>query len=590
MSCSRPPTAAKLALQIGDALDALHARGVMHRDVKAANILLQEDGSAALTDFGLAKGTGYEGLTAVGQIVGTIEYLAPERITGQEAAPASDLYALGCVIYESLVGKTPFAGKGPMGTAFGHLEEQPPDPCGVRDDVTPGVRRRRAHRARQGSRRPPRHRARLRRGPAGRAVWLTGGCRGSSRADRFARRWTWQGGGRTRGRSRPRLPRARRASWCSAAATSPSTSARRCARRVANREIDLTVVSGDNFQTFHGFVGEMITGRLSPSHILSPVRRMFAPARVRVGEIEKIDLAGRRAVVARQLDGHRTEITWDHVVISLGTDDRTDAYPGLEEHAFKLRQYRDCFALKNHILAMFEQAEFETEEAERRRLLTFFVAGGGYAGTEVVGELADFARRLTRREYPRVNYDECRFILVHPGPTILPELYGNHPKLVEYGEAHMRELGVEVRTGTRVEFATPNEVTLSNGERIPTRTIVSTVGTRPNPLVAALDLPKDERGRIRTERSGRVEGHENIWAGGDCSRVPDAARRRLARRSRSTPTSTAPTSARTCAARSSRASARAASASPASARARRSGAAPRSPSSTGSRSPACSRG
>ena len=136
-----PPTAAKLALQIGDALDALHARGVMHRDVKAANILLQEDGSAALTDFGLAKGTGYEGLTAVGQIVGTIEYLAPERITGQEAAPASDLYALGCVIYETLVGKTPFAGKGPMGTAFGHLEEVPPDPCGVREDVSPAFAR-----------------------------------------------------------------------------------------------------------------------------------------------------------------------------------------------------------------------------------------------------------------------------------------------------------------------------------------------------------------------------------------------------------------------------------------------------------------
>jgi NADH:quinone reductase (non-electrogenic) len=292
------------------------------------------------------------------------------------------------------------------------------------------------------------------------------------------------------------------------------------AATVADREIDLTVVSGDNFQTFHGFVGEMITGRLSPSHILSPVRRMFAPARVRVGEIEKLDLAGRRAVVARQLDGHRSEISWDHVVIALGTEDRTDAYPGLAEHAFKLRQYRDCFALKNHILAMFEQAEFETDEAERRRLLTFFVAGGGYAGTEVVGELADFARRLTSREYPRVKFEECRFILVHPGATILPELYGNHPKLVEYGEAHMHELGVEVRTGTRVEFATPNEVTLSNGERIPTRTIVSTVGTRPNPLVAALDLPKDERGRIRTDRTGRVVGTDSVWAGGDCAAFP----------------------------------------------------------------------
>jgi len=132
-----PPTAAQLADQIGDALDALHAKGVMHRDVKAANILLQDDGSAALTDFGLAKGTGYQGLTAVGQIVGTIEYLAPERITGQEAAPASDIYALGCVIYESLVGRTPFAGKGPMGTAFGHLEEDPPDPRLTRADIPP---------------------------------------------------------------------------------------------------------------------------------------------------------------------------------------------------------------------------------------------------------------------------------------------------------------------------------------------------------------------------------------------------------------------------------------------------------------------
>ena len=289
---------------------------------------------------------------------------------------------------------------------------------------------------------------------------------------------------------------------------------------VADRELDLTVVSGDNFQTFHGFVGEMITGRLSPSHILSPVRRMFAPAHVRVGEIEKIDLAGRRAVVSRQLDGHRTEIGWDHVVIALGTEDRTDAYPGLQEHAFKLRQYRDCFALKNHILAMFEQAEFETDEAERRRLLTFFVAGGGYAGTEVIGELADFSRRLTRREYPRVKFEECRFFLIHPGLTILPELHGDHPALVRYAEAHMRELGVEVRTETRVEFATPGEVTLSNGERIPTRTIVSTVGTRANPLVAGLDLPKDERGRIRVGRTGRVEGHENVWAGGDCAAFP----------------------------------------------------------------------
>jgi len=296
---------------------------------------------------------------------------------------------------------------------------------------------------------------------------------------------------------------------------------------VAERQIDLTVVCADNFHVFHGFVGEMVTGRLSPSHILSPVRRLFAPAHVHVGEIQRIDLAGQRAVVARQLDGHRSEVTWDHVVLSLGTADRTDAYPGLLEHAFKLREYRDCFALKNHILQMFEQADIESDPEERRRLLTFVVAGGGYAGTEVAGELSDFARRLTRREYPRVRLDECRFVLAHPGPTILPELYGDdgsgakaHPRLVEFATSRLRELGVDVRTETRVAFATPNEVTLSDGERIPTRTIISSVGTRPHDIVAGLDLPKDARGRIRVQRTGRVAGADNIWAGGDCSAFP----------------------------------------------------------------------
>jgi NADH dehydrogenase len=302
---------------------------------------------------------------------------------------------------------------------------------------------------------------------------------------------------------------------------------RALAGAIADRRIDVTVVTGENYHTYHGFVGEMVSGRVSPSHILSPVRRLFAPARVQVGEIQSIDLEGKRAVVARHLDGHRTEVTWDHVVLSLGVADRTDAYPGLFEHAFRLREYRECFRLKNHIITMFEQAEIEDDPEERRRLLTFFVAGGGYAGTEVIGELSDFARRLTSREYPRVRYDECRFVLVHPGPTILPELYGDdgtgakaHPKLVEFADQWVRKLGVEVRTQTRVAFATPNEVTLSNGERFPTRTIISSVGTRPQPLVAGLDLPKDARGRIVVERTGLVVGQTEVWAGGDCSAFP----------------------------------------------------------------------
>ncbi|MEA2421487.1 MAG: hypothetical protein QOF55_586, partial [Thermoleophilaceae bacterium] len=156
-------------------------------------------------------------------------------------------------------------------------------------------------------------------------------------------------------------------------------------------------------------------------------------------------------------------------------------------------------------------------------LLTFFVAGGGYAGTEVAGELSDLARRLTKREYKRVNLQEVRVVLVHPGPTILPEMQGaeGHPKLVAYAERRMRELGVEVQTNTKVAAATPNHVDLSSGDRVPTRTIISAVGTKPPPVVAGLPLEKDKRGRIITDEYLRVPGYEGVvWAAGDNASVP----------------------------------------------------------------------
>lgn len=128
----------KVAEQIGGALDALHEVGLIHRDIKASNILLDDDGVASLTDFGLAKGTGYAELTRPGQIVGTMDYLAPERIRGEQATPASDMYGLGCVLYECVTGMPPFGDKGMMAVAFAHLEEDPPDPRLRRPDLPEG--------------------------------------------------------------------------------------------------------------------------------------------------------------------------------------------------------------------------------------------------------------------------------------------------------------------------------------------------------------------------------------------------------------------------------------------------------------------
>jgi serine/threonine protein kinase len=130
---------ARVVGQVAGGLDALHHAELVHRDVKPSNVMLDQDGDAALTDFGLAKGRAYTVLTRPGQVMGTLDYLAPELIKGGPATPASDVYALGCVAYECLAGRAPFGEKVVFQVAVAHLEEDPPDPCAQRDDCPDGL-------------------------------------------------------------------------------------------------------------------------------------------------------------------------------------------------------------------------------------------------------------------------------------------------------------------------------------------------------------------------------------------------------------------------------------------------------------------
>jgi len=127
--------AVRVITEVGTGLDALHAAGVMHRDIKPSNVLFDSDGTAMLTDFGLAKGRAYTVLTQPGQVMGTLDYLAPELIRGQPATPATDIYALGCVAFECVAGRAPFADKGAFQVGIAHLEETPPDPCEERPEL-----------------------------------------------------------------------------------------------------------------------------------------------------------------------------------------------------------------------------------------------------------------------------------------------------------------------------------------------------------------------------------------------------------------------------------------------------------------------
>jgi NADH dehydrogenase len=282
----------------------------------------------------------------------------------------------------------------------------------------------------------------------------------------------------------------------------------------------LTVISRDNYSTVHGLIAEMLTCKIQPQQINSSVREMIAPAQLHNAEIQSVDLTNRYVHTRRLLDGRADRVPYDHLVVGVGSVEDFSRYAGIGEHTFPLKTFADCYRLRNHLVSVLETASIETDPAERRRLLTFVVAGGNYAGVEVACDLVDYFRFLTRHRYPELNSQEFRVVLVESGPRILPELGKRHPYLVSYAEKRVSELRIELRLDTRLHAATAEEAILTAGERIPTRSIITCTGMKCSPLLEQFPCERDSRGRLITDQFCSVPGLANVWAGGDCAAVP----------------------------------------------------------------------
>src|SRR5205814_1165301 len=158
--------------------------------------------------------------------------------------------------------------------------------------------------------------------------------------------------------------------------------------------------------------------------------------------------------------------------------------PGLKEHGMGFKSLPDAIFLRNHVLRRLEAADAAEGDGERRRELTFVFVGAGYAGVEALAELSDLVRDALRY-YPRLRGVAQRWLLVDAAPTILPEI----PRgLGDYAAAQLTRRGVDIRTKTTLESAEAHAVVLSDGERIPTSTLVWTAGVRAHPQLARFGL------------------------------------------------------------------------------------------------------
>ncbi|MFI0035024.1 NAD(P)/FAD-dependent oxidoreductase [Streptomyces mutabilis] len=285
-------------------------------------------------------------------------------------------------------------------------------------------------------------------------------------------------------------------------------------------DAEITVVTPDPYMTYQPFLPEAAAGSISPRHVVVPLRRVLDQCDVVIGEVRSIDHTARTATVATLATEEGADVrrlTYDELVLAPGSVSRTLPVPGLADHGVGFKTVEEAIGLRNHVLEQMDIASSTRDPALRDAALTFVFVGGGYAGVEALGELEDMAR-YAARYYHNVTPDDMRWILVEASGRILPEV---GEELGRYTVTELRRRNIDVRLQTRLESCADRVAVLSDGSRFPTRTVVWTAGVKPHPVLAATDLPRDERGRLKCTPHLSVDGAPHAWAAGDAAAVPD---------------------------------------------------------------------
>ena len=292
---------------------------------------------------------------------------------------------------------------------------------------------------------------------------------------------------------------------------------RRLARELRAGTVELGLCSRENYMVFQPMLPEVISGSIGLVDTITPIRRLCPRTNLYTRTIEGIDLERRCVTTGAGFGSPQLLLPYDHLVIALGNVTSFVGQAGLAEHALPFKYLGDALAVRNRVIHTLEEADIERNAAARQTLLTFVVAGGGFSGVEAVAELNDFVREAAR-SFRNVPQEEIRVILLHSGSLILPELPAS---LGRFAQTLLARRGVEIKLHRRLAGATADGALLDGGERIATRTLISTVPSIANPLVATLACRK-ERGRIVVDEHLAVPDHPGLWALGDCAWSIDA--------------------------------------------------------------------
>ncbi len=284
-------------------------------------------------------------------------------------------------------------------------------------------------------------------------------------------------------------------------------------------EVTVTLVSENNFLLFTPMLAGVAAGSLVPGHVAAPLRATCPRTTIRRAIVESVDPEARMVGIRTSPETAPEAIPYDQLVVAVGA---VPAFRGLADvagRAFTLKTLADATEIRDHVIGLLDRAEYEPAPDVRRRLLTFAVAGGGFAGVELIAELHDLVHDVLLY-HPRIEPDELRFVLIHSRDRILPEL---SDRLGVYALERLRRRGIEFVLGVRVTGASGDGVLLSDETSISTETFVWTAGNEPAPLIRSFMTEGGSR-VLETDQNLRVNGFHDMWAVGDCARIPDSDR------------------------------------------------------------------
>jgi NADH dehydrogenase len=288
------------------------------------------------------------------------------------------------------------------------------------------------------------------------------------------------------------------------------------AKALRRAPVEVTIIDRQNHHCFQPLLYQVATAALSPADIAWPIRHILRGqdnATVLLAEVIGVEAEARR-VLLRDVP----PIEYDTLIIATGATHSYFGHPEWEEFAPGLKQIVDATRIRRSILLSFEKAELPNSEAERRRLLTFVIVGGGATGVEMAGAIAEIARLTLARDFRHIDPRAARIVLLEAGPRIMPTFT---PELSDYATRSLARMGVEVMTSSRVTKCDRRGVELEHGS-IEAATVIWAAGVQASPAARWLGVETDRSGRIAVGLDLTVPGRPEIFVIGDTAAVHDS--------------------------------------------------------------------